>query len=64
MIFPQLCLPAVSVKNIEDEITEDESSENENAEDKNAESVLDTFGKPQKIRVKFAVFEWFQKIFG
>lgn len=64
VIFPQLCLPAVSVKNIEDENAEDESSENENAEDKNAESVLDTFGKPQKIRVKFAVFEWFQKIFG
>lgn len=51
VIFPQLCLPAVS------EPTPD-------SEDENAENVLDAFGKPQKITVKFAVFEWFQSIFG
>ncbi|MBD5112577.1 MAG: stage II sporulation protein R [Ruminococcaceae bacterium] len=49
VIFPQLCLPAVS-----EPISADE----------NAENVLDAFGKPQKITVKFAVFEWFQSIFG
>ncbi len=46
VIFPQLCLPAVS------EPTD------------NAESVLESFGKPQKITVKFAVYEWFQSLFG
>lgn len=51
VIFPQLCLPAVS------EPTPD-------SEDENAENVLDAFGKPQKITVKFAVYEWFQSIFG
>lgn len=46
VIFPQLCLPAVSDK------TPD-----------NAESVLDSFGKPQKVTVKFALFELVEKIF-
>ena len=45
VIFPQLCLPAVSDKMPE-----------------NAESVLDSFGKPQKVTVKFAVFEWIQQL--
>lgn len=48
VIFPQLCLPAVS------EPTET---------DDNAEKVLESFGKPQKITVKFAVYEWFQSMF-
>lgn len=48
VIFPQLCLPAVS------ERTETPD---------NAENVLETFGKPQKITVKFAVYEWIQKLF-
>lgn len=46
VIFPQLCLPAVS----------------EPAEEGAAE-VLETFGKPQKITVKFAIFEWLQGLF-
>ena len=46
VIFPQLCLPAVSDK----------------APD-NAESVLDSFGKPQKVTVKFALFELIENIF-
>lgn len=49
VIFPQLCLPAVS------EPTEI---------DVNAEKVLDSFGKPQKITVKFAVYEWLQSLLG
>lgn len=48
VIFPQLCLPA--------------ASKIENAE--NAEEVLANFGKPQGITIKFAVFEWFQNLFG
>ncbi|MCM1274314.1 MAG: stage II sporulation protein R [Lachnospiraceae bacterium] len=28
-----------------------------------AEGVLDAFGKPQRVTVKFAVYEWFQKLF-
>lgn len=40
VIFPQLCLPAVSE-------TDNES----------AEQVLDSFGKPQRVKVKFAVYE-------
>lgn len=44
VIFPQLCLPAVSEKN------------------DNAQQVLDSFGKPQKITVKFAVYEFFQDL--
>lgn len=46
VIFPQLCLPAVSKP------------------DQAAQSVLDSFGKPQKITVKFAVYEWIENIFG
>jgi len=46
VIFPQLCLPAVS------EPTD------------KAESVLESFGKPQKITVKFAIYEWLQSLFG
>ena len=53
VIFPQLCLPAVS------EITQ-ETDENE---DENAENILETFGKPQKITVKFALYEWLEKLF-
>ena len=49
VIFPQLCLPAVS----------DKISENGD----NAESVLDSFGKPQKVTVKFALFELIENIF-
>ena len=45
VIFPQLCLPAVS-----DKVPE------------NAESVLDSFGKPQKVTVKFALFEWLRQL--
>ena len=48
VIFPQLCLPA--------------ACEIENTE--NAEEVLANFGKPQGITIKFAVFEWFQHLFG
>ncbi|MCX4356256.1 MAG: stage II sporulation protein R [Oscillospiraceae bacterium] len=48
VIFPQLCLPAVSEQHEKDD---------------NAESVLETFGKPQKITVKFAVYEWIQRLF-
>lgn len=47
VIFPQLCLPAVS------EAPED-----------NAEDILETFGKPQKVTVKFALYEWLEKLFG
>ncbi len=46
VIFPQLCLPAVSDKTTA-----------------NAESVLDSFGKPQKVTVKFALLEFFEKLF-
>ena len=53
VIFPQLCLPAVS------EITQ----ENDENEDENAENILETFGKPQKITVKFALYEWLEKLF-
>lgn len=45
VIFPQLCLPAVSDK-----------------EPDNASHVLDSFGKPQKVTVKFALFEWLQQL--
>lgn len=47
VIFPQLCLPAAC-----------EIPENENAEE-----VLASFGKPQGITLKFAIFEWFQGLF-
>lgn len=39
VIFPQLCLPAVSQQD-------------------NSEQVLETFGKPQKVTAKFALYEW------
>lgn len=32
--------------------------------DSNAESVLDSFGKPQKITIKFALYEWLENLFG
>lgn len=48
VIFPQLCLPAVSEPN---DVTD------------SAGSVLDTFGKPQRVTVKFAVYEWLQGLF-
>lgn len=44
VIFPQLCLPAVS-------------------EDDNSQAVLETFGKPQKVTAKFAVYEWLTSLF-
>lgn len=47
VIFPQLCLPAVS-----------------ESIDENAENVLESFGKPQRVRVKFALYEWFAGLFG
>ena len=50
VIFPQLCLPAVS--------------EQPEPQENSANSVLDSFEKPQKITVKFAVYEFFCKIFG
>lgn len=45
VIFPQLCLPAVSEP------------------DESAEEVLEAFGKPQRVTVKFAVYEWLQSLF-
>lgn len=51
VIFPQLCLPAVS-----------EKSEISGAQ--NAENVLESFGKPQKIKVKFALYELIGKMIG
>lgn len=51
VIFPQLCLPAVS------ECEEPDRPDNE------AEQVLETFGKPQKVTVKFALFEWLTQLF-
>ena len=47
VIFPQLCLPAVS----------DEPEES-------AGEVLESFGKPQRVKVKFAVYEWLTGFFG
>lgn len=52
VIFPQLCLPAVTE-------TPDAAEDTDSAE-----RVLDSFGKPQKITVKFAVYEWLQRLFG
>lgn len=51
VIFPQLCLPAVSER------------EEPDPPDNEAEQVLETFGKPQKVTVKFALFEWLTKLF-
>lgn len=49
VIFPQLCIPAVSEKYPE--------------EDSNAGRVLESFGTPQKIKVKFAVYELLENFF-
>lgn len=49
VIFPQLCIPAVSDKS-------------DNLSNENAESVLESFGAPQKIKVKFAVYELIEKM--
>lgn len=49
VIFPQLCLPAVS---------ENPSTTNSD----NAEAVLDSFGKPQKLTIKFAFYELIDKM--
>lgn len=48
VIFPQLCLPAASDENP--------------AQSDAAGQVLCSFGKPQKVTVKFAVYEWLQKL--
>lgn len=48
VIFPQLCLPAAS------RVEEPSQA---------AEGVLDSFGRPQRITVKFAVFEWLESLF-
>lgn len=50
VIFPQLCLPAVSRP-------AEEPSQS-------AEAVLSSFGKPQKVKVKFALYEWLENMFG
>lgn len=44
VIFPQLCLPA--------------AVDYGDYEQENAEQVLETFGKPQKVTAKFALYEW------
>lgn len=49
VIFPQLCLPAASEK----------PQKQESA----SENVLQTFGKPQKVTVKFALYEFFCRLF-
>ncbi len=49
VIFPQLCLPAVS------------SSSND-MDSESAEAVLNSFGKPQKVTVKFAFYELIDKM--
>ena len=49
VIFPQLCVPAVMENN---EHSCDSSNE-----------VLESFGKPQQVTVKFAVYEFFCKLF-
>lgn len=46
VIFPQLCLPAVSERS-----------------DDSADAVLETFGKPQKVTFKFAIYEWLENLF-
>lgn len=46
VIFPQLCLPAVS----------------DRSDSESAESVLESFGKPQKVTVKFALYELIEKM--
>ena len=49
VIFPQLCLPAVSEKPQQQNSTSDE--------------VLETFGKPQRVTVKFALYELLCRFF-
>ncbi len=49
VIFPQLCLPAVSEKPQQQDSASDE--------------VLETFGKPQRVTVKFALYELLCKFF-
>ena len=51
VIFPQLCYPAVS------------EPEEPSAPDEKAENVLEAFGKPQKVTVKFAIYEWLEGLF-
>ena len=53
VIFPQLCLPAVS----------EPPETTKAAEDHEAEKVLESFGKPQKVTVKFALYEWLAGLF-
>lgn len=48
VIFPQLCLPCASQ-------TQSDSYDC-------AEKVLDSFGKPQKVKFKFAIYELFSEI--
>lgn len=55
VIFPQLCIPAVSEK---------EPAEPDAAKDDNSSQILETFGKPQKVTVKFAIYELLSRIFG
>ena len=59
VIFPQLCLPAVTEK----PENNDNNTENADCCENSAERVLNSFGKPQKITVKFAVYEFFCKFF-
>lgn len=49
VIFPQLCLPAVSYS--------------DKSPDESAQAVLGSFGKPQKVTVKFAAYEWLTGLF-
>ncbi|MCH5203299.1 MAG: stage II sporulation protein R [Oscillospiraceae bacterium] len=49
VFFPQLCVPAVSEK----------SEQQSDA----SEQILDSFGKPQGVTVKFAVYEFFSRLF-
>lgn len=55
VIFPQLCIPAVTEKN--------DSREDPPSRDNSANEVLESFGKPQKVTVKFAVYEFFSRLF-
>ena len=34
------------------------------ASEDSAEEILETFGKPQKVTVKFALYEWLENLFG
>lgn len=48
VIFPQLCLPC--------------ASDSQCGYSESAETVMDSFGKPQKIKIKFAFYELLSKI--